>query len=316
MRESFIFYRSFIQAIDDQPPDNFKKIIKAAASYALDGITPESMDGPLKMAFNFMKPLIDSNNAKWEVTRKKRSESGKKGGLAKQANARNAKKNLANLANQAVNVNVDEDVNVNEDVDVTTDTLSENETPKPTTTINSQLIQEIAKSQGFFITTKQAKDFHCLDPTWLAGDFNFIVFAAEKISSDKNKEHSDHERIFIKAWSYQNLVQEYPVWFKKKKAEAHALERNRQRAEAEQERQRALSAVKNNKNKTCTNCGTAFEDIDVPGSCPSCGWSYSLDEEKMAFVFCEHKSLSEAFDNMLRDKYGNATEIPSEDIEF
>jgi hypothetical protein len=114
MRDSFIFYRSFVQAIEDTSPDDFKAIVLAASAYALDGVEPDFSNSLLKMAFNFMKPLIDSNNSKWEEVRKKRVESGRLGG-AKTGN-QNARKNKQNKqmlekqAKQAVDVNVDDKV--------------------------------------------------------------------------------------------------------------------------------------------------------------------------------------------------------------
>jgi predicted nucleic acid-binding Zn-ribbon protein len=316
MRDSFIFYRSFIKAIEDQPSDNFKEIIMAATSYALDGIKPELMDGSLKMAFNFMKPVIDSNNDRWETTRAKRAESGRQGGLAKVANARFAKQtkqNLAKVANLAVDV--DESVDVTVDVDV--DDQADDSTTTQSTTTNSQLIQEIAKSRGLFITKKQADDFHCLDQTWLSGEFNFIIFAAEKICADTSKTHGDHERIFTRAWSYQNLLEEYPAWLRSKKSESIAQERNRQMENAEREKKLLLRELQANKHKACTHCGFLFENTAMRGSCPSCGWDYFLDEDKVVFVFQEHISPSEAYIKYLQDKNSNTSEISNDsDIEF
>lgn len=116
MRDSFIFYRSFVQAIEDTPPDDFKAIVLAASEYALDGVEPDFSNGLLKMAFSFMKPLIDSNNSKWEEIRKKRVESGRLGGARTgNQNARKNKQNnqmLEKQAKQAVDVNGNVDVNV------------------------------------------------------------------------------------------------------------------------------------------------------------------------------------------------------------
>ena len=117
MRDSFIFYGSYVKALEELPPEGFKKIILAVADYALNDIQPD-LDGVNKMAFNFMQPVIDSNNKKWDETRKKRAESGRNGGLAKQANARNAKQNKQSPANQAVNVNGNVDVDANVDVNI------------------------------------------------------------------------------------------------------------------------------------------------------------------------------------------------------
>ena len=56
------------------------------------------------------------HSEKWEETRKKRAEAGRKGGKQTQANASSAKQNQAN---QAVNVNVNDNViSVSKDTDV------------------------------------------------------------------------------------------------------------------------------------------------------------------------------------------------------
>ena len=249
MRDSFVLYRSFIQAIEDQSPENFKAIIKTVSSYALDGITPESMDGSLKMAFNFMKPLIDSNNAKWEATRKKRAESGKKGGLAKQANARIAKQNIANLA---VDVNVDEYV----DVDVDVDDQSDDSTDDQTTTINSQHIQEVAKTQGFIITPRQARDFikNITDNSWLTGEHNFIDFVAEKIKAN-GYSHDEQIKMFVKSYKRDFYITSYPAW----KIEQESKANNKAN-------QSAIESARDNPPQTC-KCGGELKNN---GSCLFC----------------------------------------------
>ena len=79
-KDSFVLFRSFFQAIEEQPPDAFKKIVLSVAAYALDGVNPNLNDITLKMVFNFVKPIIDSSNKRWEETRIQRSEAGKLGG--------------------------------------------------------------------------------------------------------------------------------------------------------------------------------------------------------------------------------------------
>ena len=295
MRDSFVFYRSFIQAIEDQPADDFKKIIMSAAAYALDGIEPELSDSAIKMALSFMKPLLDSNNARWEETRNKRAENGRKGGLATQANARIAK---ANQANQAVNVNV----NVNDNVDVAN---------QPTTT-NYLHIQETAKAQGFFISDKQAQKFQCLDPTWLSGDYNFLVFAAEKVRDNSEKDQGDWERIFAMSWGYENLVREFPEWRERKIAEAVTKEeRRKQEAAADAERERVEQA-RNSRPETCARCGASLAVDGARGNCPACECVIFFDEVSGRWEFQEPFSLKDGFENMIKqERRDEQRKIPS-----
>ena len=75
MRDSFIFYRSFAEAIKKLKNDDERlAIYEAIIDYALDGIEPNIDDIPA-MAFTLIKPQIDANN--------KRYANGQKGGRPK-----------------------------------------------------------------------------------------------------------------------------------------------------------------------------------------------------------------------------------------
>ena len=112
MNESFVFYRSFIDAMDDLPPEQYKTLMQAVSRYALDGIVPDEMDPMLKGYFLLMKPQIDANE--------KRRESGRKGGSkpkqteasGKQIEA-NSKQTEANDKQTEANANANVNANVN-----------------------------------------------------------------------------------------------------------------------------------------------------------------------------------------------------------
>ena len=71
MRDSFVFYRSFADAIAGLPPEEYKKVMQAIIGYALDGTEPTA-GGIEYTVFCLVKPQIDANN--------KRYETGTKGG--------------------------------------------------------------------------------------------------------------------------------------------------------------------------------------------------------------------------------------------
>ena len=71
MRDSFVFYRSFADAIAGLPPEEYKKVMQAIIGYALDGTEPTA-GGIEYTVFCLVKPQIDANN--------KRYDNGKKGG--------------------------------------------------------------------------------------------------------------------------------------------------------------------------------------------------------------------------------------------
>ena len=74
MTDGFVFYRSFAEALQDIPAEQFKDIVLALSSYALDGVEPDNLDAISKALFTLMRPQIDANA--------KRREAGRKGGEA------------------------------------------------------------------------------------------------------------------------------------------------------------------------------------------------------------------------------------------
>lgn len=77
-RDSFIFYKSFYEAISDIPSKDIKlEVLTALIEYALFGRLPEDLKPFAKGMFALIKPIIDKNN--------KRFENGKKGGRIKKS---------------------------------------------------------------------------------------------------------------------------------------------------------------------------------------------------------------------------------------
>lgn len=74
MKESFIFYDSFLNAIDELDKETQLEVYQAITHYALRGEEP-SLNGVAKAIFHLIKPQIDANN--------KRYEDGCKGGRPK-----------------------------------------------------------------------------------------------------------------------------------------------------------------------------------------------------------------------------------------
>ena len=91
------------------------KLFHTICRYSL-GENIGDLEDKIQVAFSFFKVRLDENRKKWEKTRKARIESGKLGGLAKQANANFAKQNEQTVANLPVNVSdsVSDSVSVND----------------------------------------------------------------------------------------------------------------------------------------------------------------------------------------------------------
>lgn len=116
-KDSFVFYRSFQDAIEGCPVQDQLTIYKAISRYALDRTEPE-LSGIAKVVWVLIKPQLDAN---W-----KRYENGLKGGAPrgnsnatklKHSTKKQPKNNLDSTKKQP-NVNVNVNDNVNENVNV------------------------------------------------------------------------------------------------------------------------------------------------------------------------------------------------------
>ena len=113
MKESFVFYASFLEAIEQLDDKNQLKIYKSITNFALKNEEPEKLTGICKAIFALIKPQILANN--------KRYEDGKKGGRPpkiKTSGFENKKTSGYSQKKPNVNVNVNVNENVNENAEV------------------------------------------------------------------------------------------------------------------------------------------------------------------------------------------------------
>lgn len=106
-KESFIFHKIWWENTRHLPTEARCEIYDTLFRYVFEGIEP-TFDplSAVSMAMKFIKKHIDDDKAKYVATCEKRAAAGRRGGLAKQENAREQAKNdnseqqtLANLAN-------------------------------------------------------------------------------------------------------------------------------------------------------------------------------------------------------------------------
>lgn len=81
-RDSFIFYKSFYEAVKDLSKDIRLEVYTAIIEYALYGRQPEELKPFAKGIFALVKPNIDVNTARFE-NGKKGAQYGKRGGRPK-----------------------------------------------------------------------------------------------------------------------------------------------------------------------------------------------------------------------------------------
>ena len=97
-RDSFVYHLSWEEVLDNLPEEVREEVRGGIIGYARTGVAPELK--PLaKVAFEFVKRDLDRDFQRYQDMVASRSESGKKGAAAKQANASNAKQRQAKQAN-------------------------------------------------------------------------------------------------------------------------------------------------------------------------------------------------------------------------
>lgn len=131
-RDSFIFYRSFYDAIRELPRDIQGEVYTAIMEYSLYGITIENLKPITRSIFTLIKPQLDANLTRYENGRKggapkgvSNNPNGRKGGKELTENKPRTNQELTknkpktnqelteNKPNANVNVNDNENVNDN-----------------------------------------------------------------------------------------------------------------------------------------------------------------------------------------------------------
>ena len=131
-KNSFVFYRSFREAVAELPPEQRLEFYEAIIDYALDGTEPE-LTPLMKALFKLAEPVLERNNTLYE--------NGKKGGAPKgnsnalknnQKQPKTTKNNQNNQRLISKQPNPSNDVDVDVDVDVEGDGDVEGSTAAPT----------------------------------------------------------------------------------------------------------------------------------------------------------------------------------------
>ena len=127
MRNSFIFYSSYYDAISELPEDEQGLIYKAIIDYAIAKKEPQNLTPACRMCFKLIKPTIDAALSRYDAS----VENGKKGGAPKgNSNAQKQPKNNLettqeqprnNLETSEIqaknNLDIDIDMDVDKDLD-------------------------------------------------------------------------------------------------------------------------------------------------------------------------------------------------------
>lgn len=195
IRDSFIFYRSFQEAIDGCSKEDQLVIYKAISNYALDRIEPE-LSGVAKVVWVLIKPQLDANWKRF-YNGCKGAEFGVKGGAPKgNKNAYKGKTTpkqpqvnpLAvekSTPNNNVNDNVNNNDNCNVNVEIKAHTKSETKRfTKPSIdeiekyisensySVNAQSFYDYYESNGWMVGRNKMKDWKAAIRKWEHSEWN------------------------------------------------------------------------------------------------------------------------------------------------
>jgi hypothetical protein len=107
-KDSFVFYRSYFEALSDLPEEQQFKLYFAISNYSLNFIEPK-FNGICKTVWTLIKPQIDANRKKWQDGKK-----SKKGGRPRKEKPTGF---ISENPNENVNDNVNENNNENVNVE-------------------------------------------------------------------------------------------------------------------------------------------------------------------------------------------------------
>lgn len=113
-KDSYVFYRSFFEAINCLPKEERLQVYEAITNYALDQTEPE-LSGPAKSVFILVKPQLQANYRKYlsgVENGHKGAEFGKLGGRPKRSESNKPSNNPQETLIKPSNVNDNVNVNV------------------------------------------------------------------------------------------------------------------------------------------------------------------------------------------------------------
>lgn len=194
MADSFVFYRSFYEAIKDESDDVIASCVKALCTYALDEEEPE-LDASTRIFFRLVKAQIDANNRK--------RESGRKGGAKSKHDEASESKHEASESNDEANTSNTEaseskheaNVNANANVNVNANEKGKESKEKsaavaadplrPSNTDYQTIVDAYNRTcvsfpSVKFLSDSRKKAIHARLNTYSLGDFQTMFEKAEK----------------------------------------------------------------------------------------------------------------------------------------
>ena len=183
-KDSFVFYKSFYEAIRNIPKESQLELYNAICEYSLFGTAPDLSDGIAKAMFIIMQPIIDSANARYKA----RVENGKRGGRPRKKQDEDNLEETEQKPNdnleeteQKPKQNLNDNVNDNDNDNVNDNNISKKATTKfkkPTieevqnyckernNNINAESFIDYYEANGWKVGRNSMKDWKAAVRTW------------------------------------------------------------------------------------------------------------------------------------------------------
>lgn len=150
-KKSFVAYLSWFDALEEYSDAEVGQLMRALARYAKTGEEPEFSDRGMRGNWKFMCSDVKRASEKWDETRKKRSNAGKRGMAKRWGKPEDITKitNDNNVNDDITKITVDVDVNGDVDVDGDVDVVKRDNTAAVDMEL-SKIVQHYQRAIGDF----------------------------------------------------------------------------------------------------------------------------------------------------------------------
>ena len=150
-KKSFVAYLSWFDALEEYSDAEVGQLMRALARYAKTGEEPEFSDRGMRGNWKFMCSDVKRASEKWDETRKKRSNAGKRGMAKRWGKPEDITKitNDNNVNDDITKITVDVDVNGDVDVDGDVDVVKRDNTAAVDREL-SKIVQHYQRAIGDF----------------------------------------------------------------------------------------------------------------------------------------------------------------------
>ena len=150
-KKSFVAYLSWFDALEEYSDAEVGQLMRALARYAKTGEEPEFLDRGMRGNWKCMCSDVKRASEKWDETRKKRSNAGKRGMAKRWGKPEDITKitNDNNVNDDITKITVDVDVNGDVDVDGDVDVVKRDNTAAVDMEL-SKIVQHYQRAIGDF----------------------------------------------------------------------------------------------------------------------------------------------------------------------